>query len=261
MENYLEGNLYFNTASYYDYDNREIVKDDLDFFVEYVNLTKGTILELASGTGRVSLYIAEKTGRMLECIELSEHMLEKFREKINDANDAHDKIKKNINIRKGDMSNFNLDQKFECIIIPWRALQWLPMEEKTLDCLNCVNRHLSDNGIFIFDIFKPGTYNDDWLGRESISYNITDGKKQIIRSTINHHADTSKKYIQYKNKIRILENGKETVKEDLLTIKYYEYEDIKALLKKTGFKVKEEFGYYDKRKIADGDEMIFVCTK
>ena len=60
-KNYLAGNLYQNTANFYDYDNREIIKDDLDFYVEYANQTNGSILELASGTGRVSLYIAEKT--------------------------------------------------------------------------------------------------------------------------------------------------------------------------------------------------------
>jgi SAM-dependent methyltransferase len=78
MENYLSGNLYYNTAAYYDYDNREIIKDELDFYVDYANRTKGQILELSSGTGRVSLYVAEKTGRILECIELSEYMLERF---------------------------------------------------------------------------------------------------------------------------------------------------------------------------------------
>jgi hypothetical protein len=35
MENYLSGNLYTNMADFYDYDNREIIKDDLDFYVEY----------------------------------------------------------------------------------------------------------------------------------------------------------------------------------------------------------------------------------
>jgi hypothetical protein len=32
-------------------------------------------------------------------------------------------------------------------------------------------------------------------------------------------------------------------------------------LEKTKFKIKDEFGYYDKRSIEDGEEMIFVCTK
>lgn len=258
VENYLSGNLYFNTAGFYDYDNREIIKDDLDFYAEYANQTKGPILELASGTGRVSLYLAEKTGRMLECIELSEHMLERFWDKLKKSPKQLQDI---IHIRNGDMSDFNLGQKFEYIMIPWRALQWLPVQEKTIDCLNCVYKHLADNGIFVFDIFKPRTYDEKWSGKEDISYDIVDGNKRIIRSTINHHADTVKKYIQYKNKIRILENGTEKVQEDLLTIKYYEYDDIAGILKDLKFKIKEEFGYYDKRSIKDGEEMIFVCTK
>jgi hypothetical protein len=59
----------------------------------------------------------------------------------------------------------------------------------------------------------------------------------------------------------VLENGKETVKEDMLTIKYYEYEDITGILKPLGLNIKEEYGYYDKRAIKDGEEMLFVCTK
>jgi hypothetical protein len=58
-----------------------------------------------------------------------------------------------------------------------------------------------------------------------------------------------------------VENGKEEVKEDLLTIKYYGYDDITGILKVLGFKIVEEYGYYDKRAIKDGEEMIFVCKK
>jgi SAM-dependent methyltransferase len=258
MENYISGNLYTITANFYDYDNRKIIKDDLDFYVKYANQTKGAILELASGTGRVSLYVAEKTGRILECIELSEHMLEIFRSKLKNY---PTNVQTNVHIRNGDMSNFNLGQKFEYIMIPWRALQWLPVQEKTIECLNCVYNHLADRGIFVFEIFKPRTYDGNWIGKEDLSYDIFDGDKRIIRSTINHFADTEKKYIQYKIKVRILENGNETVKEDMLTIKYYEYNDIVGILEKLGFKIKEQFGYYDKRNIDDGEEMIFVCTK
>jgi len=258
MANYLSGNLYSNTAGYYDYDNREIIKNDLDFYVQYANKTKGHMLELASGTGRVSLYLVEKTRRMLECVELSESMVERFSQKLQGS---HNHLQKLVNIHLGDMSNFNFYRTFEYIIIPWRAFQYLPEQEASSNCLKCVYEHLTDNGLFVFDIFKPRTYDEKWLGREDISYDITDGDKRIIRSTVNHYADTSKKIIKYSNKIKTIENGKETVTEDMLTYKYYEYEDIVGLLKSHNFKIKEEYGYYDKRTIKDGDEMIFVCSK
>jgi ubiquinone/menaquinone biosynthesis C-methylase UbiE len=260
MENYLAGNLYSKTASYYDYDNRDMTKDDLDFYVEYANQTRGPVLELASGTGRVSLHVAEKTGRQIQCLEYSEYMLERFRYKLQTT---HRHLQEKINIFTGDMSYFNFDRQFECIIIPYRAFQWLPIEDKAIECLKSVYKHLSDTGVFVFNIFNPATaYDEKWLGKEDVAYDIVDGDKRIIRSTINHYADTVKKYIQYKSKVRILENGKESIKEDLLTIKYYTHEDIVAILKSTGFNIREEYGYYDKSVIKNaGGEMIFVCTK
>jgi SAM-dependent methyltransferase len=258
MENYLSGNLYSNTANFYDYDNRDIIKDDLDFYVEYANKTKGNILELASGTGRVSLYIVEKTRRYLECIELSESMIQRFKQKLQST---HKNLQNFINIRTGDMSDFDLGQKFELIMIPWRALQYLPHKDQTAKCLKCVHRHLENKGLFVFDIFKPRNYDEEWLGREIVSYDITEGGRRIIRSTVNEYADTANKNIKYKSKYRIIENGNEMVIEDLLTYKYYEHDEIVKILNSVGFSVTEEYGYYDKRSIEDGDEMIFICKK
>jgi len=170
-------------------------------------------------------------------------------------------LKHYLNIIHGDMSNFKLNKEYDFIIIPWRALQWLPVQEKTIDCLRCIYNHLSDNGIFAFSIFKPGIYDEKWIGIESVSYNIIDGDKQITRSTINHFADTNLKFIQYLNKIKIINTNEEIVKEDMLTIKYYEHNDIVKILKEQNFKIIEEYGYYDKRSIIEGDEMIFVCSK
>jgi hypothetical protein len=45
-------------------------------------------------------------------------------------------------------------------------------------------------------------------------------------------------------------------------VKYYEYNEIVEILKSLHFKIKEEYGYYDKSPIKLGEgEMIFVCTK
>jgi hypothetical protein len=183
-------------------------------------------------------------------------MAGRFREKLNTT---HRRLRHLININICDMTKFSFDSKFEIIMIPWRALQWLPEREKTIECLERVRGHLSPNGIFIFDIFKPRIYDEKWLGKEDFSYDITDGGRRIIRSTVNHYADTEKKYIQYINRIKILEDGVETVREDMLTIKYYEYGEIVKLLKSLRFTILEEYGYYDRRAIKDGDEMIFVC--
>jgi hypothetical protein len=213
---------------------------------------------LASGTGRVSLYLAEKTKRRLECIELSEQMVNRFKIKLQTT---HQHVRDTININIGDMADFNFEQRFEFIMIPWRALQYLPEQELTIKCLKCVYEHLEDNGLLVFDIFKPRRYDEKWLGKEDVSYDIIKGGKRIIRSTVNHYADTINKNIQYKTKYKIIAEEKETIIEDMLTYKYYEHEEIVAILKMLQFNIKEEYGYYDKRTIKDGDEMIFICSK
>lgn len=259
-ESCLSGNLYANTANYYDYDTRNIVKDDLDFYVEYASKTKGEILELASGTGRMSCYLARKTRRHLKCVEVSEYMIKKFKSKLQTSD--HIELQDKIDIRKCSMDNFQFNQKFEYIIIPWRSLQWLPEKNMAINCLKLVYSHLTDNGLFIFDIFSPMDYDQNWLGKETMTYSTITDDGEIVRSVINYHVDTSEKYIQYISKYRIIKNGNEEVLEDLLTVKYYEYNEIVEMLKSLHFKIKEEYGYYDKRpiKLREG-EMIFVCTK
>jgi SAM-dependent methyltransferase len=255
----LSGNLCGNTSKYYDYDSRDLVKDDLDFYTEYATKTRGDILELTCGTGRVSFFLCQKTQRHLHCLDLSKAMLSEMKTKLQTL---YPNLQSKINIYKGDMSNFQFDFQFEYIIIPWRALQCLPEKKLAINCLKCVKSNLKDNGIFIFAIFNPINYDKNWLGKELVSYDITDKGKRIIRSTINHYFDNNKKYIQYISKYRIIENGKEDLLvEDIITLKYYEYDEIRDILDSLNFKIKEEYGYYDKTPIKKGSEMIFVCTK
>jgi ubiquinone/menaquinone biosynthesis C-methylase UbiE len=55
MGNNKKANLYRVTASLYDFDQRNITKDDISFYLEYATKLHGSILELACGTGRVTI--------------------------------------------------------------------------------------------------------------------------------------------------------------------------------------------------------------
>ncbi|GAG66840.1 unnamed protein product, partial [marine sediment metagenome] len=46
-----------------------------------------------------------------------------------------------------------------------------------------------------------------------------------------------------------------------LTLKYYYEEQIRKLLQSNGLKIVEEMGYYDRRPISEGPELIFICKK
>jgi len=46
-----------------------------------------------------------------------------------------------------------------------------------------------------------------------------------------------------------------------LALKYYYEEQMRNLLQSNGFKIVEEMGYYDRRPISEGPELIFICKK
>jgi SAM-dependent methyltransferase len=133
-------NLYQKAAFLYDFDNRDIVKVDIPFYLEYAAKYPGDILELACGTGRVSIILAQN-GYKVWGIDLSDSMLEQCRIKLSRQPKA---VQDNVWIGKYDMSSFRLNRKFSLIIVPFRGFQSLTTDEAQRSCLKCVYEHLSD---------------------------------------------------------------------------------------------------------------------
>lgn len=52
-------NLYLNTAQLYDADNREVFSADIPFYLDRAKRLGGKALELACGTGRITIPLAE----------------------------------------------------------------------------------------------------------------------------------------------------------------------------------------------------------
>ena len=96
------------------------VKDDIKFFVEESKTCSGEILELGSGTGRVTIPVAN-AGCKITGIDFSPKMISLAREKASglfpDSN--------NLNFIQQDMSDFDLHKKFSKILIPFRGFQSL----------------------------------------------------------------------------------------------------------------------------------------
>lgn len=163
------GNLLENTAWLYDFDNRDNLTDDIEFYKEYALKLDGEVLELGCGTGRVSLRLAE-AGFEITGLDLSDTMLEIFRKKLKD-----NPYKDNITLVKGSMAEFDLIKKFQLIIAPFRAFQCLTNENDIISSLNCIREHLSDEGLFILNVFRPYKELDEtWCYDEIIQWEAND---------------------------------------------------------------------------------------
>ncbi|MGB2694813.1 MAG: class I SAM-dependent methyltransferase [Dehalococcoidia bacterium] len=103
-------------------------------------------LELACGTGRVSIPIA-RDGIRVVGLDRSPAMLARAREKSADL--------ANVRWVEGEMTNFDLPDRFGLVFIPARSFLHLLTVQDQLSCLRCIHRHLVADGRLAIDIFNP----------------------------------------------------------------------------------------------------------
>jgi SAM-dependent methyltransferase len=115
--------------------------------VELARQASGDVLELACGTGLLTVPIAS-AGVPIVGLDLSAPMLKAAEERS-----ARHKV--SIEFVQGDMRNFDLGRKFALIFIARNSLLHLHSTEDLLAAFAAVRRHLAPGGIFAFDIFNP----------------------------------------------------------------------------------------------------------
>jgi SAM-dependent methyltransferase len=183
--------LFDSIAGFYDAEIKKLIKfkDDVPFYLEYAKECGGEVLELACGTGRALIRLAEK-GIKITGLDTSAKMLNQARQKIKELPEH---IKKNIELIQTDMQNFNLDKRFSLIFCTFRSFQHLMNREAQGACLNRVHEHLTDKGIFVVHLFVPfhhllaqeqrtielGSFEDPESGhqvsrRSEVTYNLAD---------------------------------------------------------------------------------------
>lgn len=247
------------SARLYDLDDRDVVKADISFYLDWAGRAGGNILELACGTGRVTLPLAQ-SGHDVWGIDLSEAMLARLAEKM--AGLPKD-VRSRVHISLGDMTAFDLGRTFALIIIPFRSFQLLTEHVAQRACLARVRRHLATGGRFILDVFKPyDRIDSSWIRRETPVWEAVDPDtgRRVRRTDVRSHLDTEKQVI-YPDLVYYVErpDGSEERIVEPIAMKYYYEDQMRVLLESAGFVIEEALGYYDGRPISEGPEMIFVC--
>jgi SAM-dependent methyltransferase len=119
----------------------------VSYYVELARQASGAALELACGTGQLTVPIAS-AGLPIVGLDLSAPMLATAKQRAATANVS-------IEYVLGDMRNFDLDHKFALIFIARNSLLHLHSNEDLLAAFAAVRRHTAPGGRFAFDIFNP----------------------------------------------------------------------------------------------------------
>lgn len=128
---------------------------EIDFYLrlaEPVQACDGSVLEIACGTGRVALRLAQQGLRVVG-IDLSLEMLQVARRKSSERAHPH--------WIQADMRAFELSEQFELVIIPGHSFQFMLTPADQMACLSCLQRHLKPGGRLVIHLDHQDV---GWLG-------------------------------------------------------------------------------------------------
>jgi SAM-dependent methyltransferase len=116
------------------------------FYLEEARRSGGRVLEMACGSGRLTIPIAQ-SGIDIIGADLSASMIETARAKALRAGIA-------IEFLEADMRSFEVPGKFQAILISGNSLLHLLTSDDLKRCFASVRRHLAPGGRLVFDISK-----------------------------------------------------------------------------------------------------------
>lgn len=226
---------------------------DINFWVSQARANQGPVLELACGTGRITIPIA-KEGVEITGLDISTSMLAEAKEKA-------DREKISIQWINGDMRHFDLGKKFPLIFIAVNSICHLLTLEEMRDCLRAVKKHLTPDGVFIIDVFNPNQalLTSDTSKRDlHACYEDPEGRGTVIITEYNEYDSATQI-----NKISLyyqFPGETEEVLEEILLRVYYPKE-MEEILTANGFKTIKRYGGYNGQKFgADSSKLIVFCA-
>lgn len=210
----------------------------------------GPVLELASGTGRLSEVILDQ-GLDYTGIDLSKEFIDT----------AKNRFKKKSNFLLGDMRDFNLGKKFKFIFIGFNSFLHNLTTKDAYKTIECVSNHILDNGEFLLSIFIPDPSflfrdkNKFYPATDHFSYKSS--KCRILEKNI-YEESTSINTLFWNLEVDgIIQPETYIFKQKM----YYPHE-MDILFESSNLKIKEKLGSYDGSKMNESSSLqIYICGK
>lgn len=217
---------------------------DFELFLKL--LPKGNVLDLACGTGRLAIPLAQK-GFKVVALDASCPMLALAKQKAQSLP---------IEWIHGDMRDFHLHKRFDLILMTGNAFQALDTEEDQRRMLECVREHLTPAGLFVFTTrnLQGNDFKD--MNEFEFWHNFQDHHGETVRVYGKQEVDISQGLVTYITK-RLWED-KETT--STIRLRFTPYSQLMKLLIQAGFEVCEVYGDDQKSPFDKGSASIIpVC--
>jgi SAM-dependent methyltransferase len=233
--------------------------EDVAFYLDCVRQFGGPVLELATGTGRVLIPLAE-AGHEVAGIDISPAMLRVAREKL----ERRPELAARVRLVEADMTDFALGREFALALIPARAFQILTEPSAQRATLTRIRKHLRPGGYLVLDLFDPRfellLAQADSAGLEREARDQATGDL-VRRQVLARHVDFLRQTLSETLRIeRFDASGKLLEHEETSwTLRWMMRQEVQYLLELCGFAPVAEYSDFRRSPPAYGKEQIWIA--
>lgn len=198
------------------------------------------ILEVACGTGKLT-GIFHKRGYNIEGLDLSTVMLKIAK-------------KKGLKVHQGNMINFKLKKRYDLVLNIFDSLNYLQKLSDLQKCFKTTNKHLNENGLFIFDMNSDFKINKV-IPKFSTEYYKVDNTELIWLNKHKPNTWIAEMTMFCKS------NGKYTRFYEKHIEKAYRFDEVKRLLKKANFELINIYSDFNFSKVKRTSKRWFFVAR
>jgi SAM-dependent methyltransferase len=255
------------------------IEDDSDtgiaFYSALAQETGGPVLEIACGTGRVSIPIA-RLGFEVTGLDITPGMLERARSKS---------VGLPTRWVHGDARSFDLDERFRLVFLTGNAFQAFLTRADQEALLERVRMHLHEDGLFAFETRNPRWARSASASKEAPGETANlpdkglftlletreeeeDGKVyidanghdvRVYRTQVYDHVSQVLHWTTYR---RWREGDREQTRVTRIAVRFTFPQELEALLHHNGFATVRRYGDWNLEPLAaDSPSIIVVCRK
>jgi ubiquinone/menaquinone biosynthesis C-methylase UbiE len=253
MADEIDSTTFYNNAQRYELTTGALSgAGPVEFYRRHAKRSGASVLELACGTGRLSIPIARDRLEVVG-LDLSLEMLAVARQKAISAG-------VDVNWIQGDMRHFDLGRGFDGIVLASNSLSHLYSLAEIEGCLAAARRHLNPSGRLVIEVFNPAF--GMLLHRPDHRIAVTEyeeretGRRISVSKALRYDSATqiSHELWYFRDDL----TGEEQAAP--LNLRMFFPQELNALVHYNGFSIEAKYGDYEDTPFGDSSyKQIAVC--
>jgi SAM-dependent methyltransferase len=248
-------NDYDALAPFYDIEHAHF-DEDLDMYLNFAELSGGPLLELACGSGRLLLPLAE-AGFEVTGVDNSPQMLSLAEQRLQQAS-----VAARCRLVQQDMCSLRLDQKFRMAFVALGSFGHVITRKEQQQALRAIRNSLATGGRFILDISNADARYMENLSGQVLHQGTWQRDDGAFVSHFVSPASSTKGHLLELTHFYDVHRQGETVQRTTGSTRLYLFErgEMELLLEQAGFVIKDVYGNFHLEAFEnESPRMIFLA--